>query len=102
MIDPTISGRFGKMAMRITYTTFNGKIFSETRNGVQSDYLTDTSGNPIGFMNAAHEVWSGWQSWGCGNGAPSTEFENDTSQSTAERTDTKILNSIINHLEESR
>jgi RHS repeat-associated protein len=60
------------MAMAVTYTNFNGRIVSETRNGVHSDYLPDTNGNTIGLMNAAHVITDTWQYWPYGEVASRT------------------------------
>jgi RHS repeat-associated protein len=51
------------MALAVTYTNFNGRIVSETRNGVHSDYLRSTNANTIGLVNAAHVITDTWIYW---------------------------------------
>jgi hypothetical protein len=98
------------MAMAVTFTTFNGRIVSETRNGVHGDYLTNTSGNTIGLWNAVIADSSGERSWSGGSSSPFRGFEipnpqeggDRTETATAEVTETMICNSLLRDLEEMR
>ena len=38
------------MAMKVTYTTINGEIISENRNGVERDYVPDPLGSTLALL----------------------------------------------------
>lgn len=51
------------MAMSVVYSTFCGMVVSETRSGVESDYISDTLGSTIGLMDSAGTMTDRWEYW---------------------------------------
>jgi len=51
------------MALSIIYSNFCGMVVSETRNGVESDYISDTLGSTIGLMDSAGAMTDRWEYW---------------------------------------
>jgi RHS repeat-associated protein len=51
------------MAMTVTYTTINGQILSENRNGVKSDYIPDPLGSTAALVNASHTITDTFSWW---------------------------------------
>jgi RHS repeat-associated protein len=51
------------MPMAVTYTTLDGEIISETRNGVESDYLPDPLGNTVALTNSSQAKTDTWTFW---------------------------------------
>jgi len=49
--------------MSVAYTTINGDIVSEKRNGVPSDYIPDDLGSTIGLLSDTHQVIDTWTYW---------------------------------------
>jgi hypothetical protein len=49
--------------MSVAYTTINGEIVSEKRNGVPSDYIPDDLGSTIGLLSDTHQVIDTWTYW---------------------------------------
>ena len=52
-----------KMTMAVVYSNFCGMVVSETRNGVESDYISDPLGSNIGLMNSAGAMTDRWEYW---------------------------------------
>ena len=50
------------MAMKVVYTTINGVIVQEDRNGVQRNYIPDPFGNTIALTDAttSTDTWTYW------------------------------------------
>jgi len=51
------------MAMSVVYSNFCGRVVSETRGGVESDYVSDPLGSTIGLMNSAGTMTDRWEYW---------------------------------------
>ncbi len=51
------------MAMSVVYSNFGGMVVSETRGGVESDYLHDTLGSTIGLMGSTGTMTDRWEYW---------------------------------------
>src|ERR1035438_149168 len=51
------------MTMSAVYSTFCGMVVSETRNGVESDYVCDTLGSTIGLMDSTGTLTDRWEYW---------------------------------------
>jgi hypothetical protein len=51
------------MAMPVVYSNFCGRVVSETRGGVESDYVSDPLGSTIGLMNSAGTMTDRWEYW---------------------------------------
>jgi len=51
------------MAMSVVYSNFCGRVVSENRGGVISDYVSDTLGNTIGLMDSAGAMTDRWEYW---------------------------------------
>ena len=49
--------------MSVVYSNFCGMVVSETRNGVDSDYVCDTLGSTIGLLNSAGTMTDRWEYW---------------------------------------
>jgi len=49
--------------MSVAYTTINGKIVSEKRNGVPSDYIPDALGSTIALLSDTHQITDSWTYW---------------------------------------
>jgi len=49
--------------MSVAYTTINGQIVSEKRNGVPSDYIPDAVGSTIALLNDTHQITDRWTYW---------------------------------------
>jgi len=49
--------------MSVAYTTINGKIVSEKRNGVPSDYIPDALGSTIALLSDTHQITDKWTYW---------------------------------------
>src|SRR5476649_2531057 len=54
------------MAMSVTYTTINGQIVYENRNGVQRHYVPDTQGSTIALMDSTRSVTDTYAYWPLG------------------------------------
>jgi hypothetical protein len=50
-------------ALSVIYSNFCGMVVSETRNGVESDYVPDTLGSTIGLMGADGTMTDRWEYW---------------------------------------
>ena len=51
------------MAMKVCYTTFDGEIVSENRNGVMRDYVPDPLGSTVALLDntqAQSDTFSYW------------------------------------------
>src|ERR1700733_8672738 len=64
------------MAMTVTYTTFNGQIVYENRNGTESYYAPDTLGSTAALVSEAGVVPDTFTYW------PYGEIQNRTGSST--------------------
>ena len=51
------------MAMSVVYSNFCGMVVSETRGGVESDYVHDTLGSTIGLMDNTGSMTDRWEYW---------------------------------------
>jgi RHS repeat-associated protein len=51
------------MPMKVTYTTLDGEIVSETRNGVVSDYIPDPLGSTAKLVNTSMQVTDTYAYW---------------------------------------
>jgi len=51
------------MTLAVVYSNFGGMVVSETRGGVESDYICDTLGSTIGLMNSAGTMTDRWEYW---------------------------------------
>ena len=51
------------MAMSVVYSNFCGMVVSETRGGVESDYVHDTLGSTIGLMDNTGTLTDRWEYW---------------------------------------
>jgi len=49
--------------MSVAYTTINGQIVSENRNGVPSDYIPDALGSTIALLSDTHQITDSWTYW---------------------------------------
>jgi hypothetical protein len=49
--------------MSVSYTTINGEIVSENRNGVPSDYIPDALGSTIALLSDTHQITDTWTYW---------------------------------------
>jgi hypothetical protein len=49
--------------MSVSYTTINGEIVSENRNGVPSDYIPDALGSTIALLSDTHQITDSWTYW---------------------------------------
>ena len=49
--------------MSVAYTTINGQIVSEKRNGVPSDYIPDALGSTIALLSDTHQITDTWTYW---------------------------------------
>jgi RHS repeat-associated protein len=49
--------------MSVAYTTINGQIVSEKRNGVPSDYIPDALGSTIALLSDTHQITDRWTYW---------------------------------------
>ena len=47
----------------VNYTTMNGRIVGENRNGVKSDYMSDPLGNTIGLLDESGTRTDTWTYW---------------------------------------
>jgi len=47
----------------VAYTTINGQIVSEKRNGVPSDYIPDALGSTIALLSDTHQITDKWTYW---------------------------------------
>src|SRR5471030_2003064 len=63
------------MAMSVTYTTINGQIVYENRNGVQRHYVPDTLGSTIALMDSTGTITDTYTYW------PFGEIRNHTGPS---------------------
>jgi len=50
-------------AMSVAYTTINGEIVLEKRNGVPSDYIPDALGSTIALLSGTHQITDSWTYW---------------------------------------
>src|SRR5471030_1586651 len=64
------------MAMSVTYTSINGQIVYENRNGVQRHYVADTQGSTIALMDDTGTITDTYEYW------PFGEIRNHTGTST--------------------
>src|SRR5471030_2184430 len=64
------------MAMSVTYTSINGQIVYENRNGVQRHYVADTQGSTIALMDDTGTITDTYDYW------PFGEMRNHTGTST--------------------
>lgn len=51
------------MAMSVVYSNSFGMVVSETRNGVESDYVQDTLGSTIGLLDVTGTLVDRWEYW---------------------------------------
>src|SRR5580700_1431914 len=51
------------MALSVVYSNFCGRVVSETRGGVESDYISDPLGSTIGLMDSAGTMTDRWEYW---------------------------------------
>jgi RHS repeat-associated protein len=51
------------MAMSVVYSNFCGMVVSETRGGVESDYVSDPLGSTVGLMNSVGTMTDRWEYW---------------------------------------
>jgi RHS repeat-associated protein len=49
--------------MIVSYLTVNGQIISETRDGVESDYISDPSGSTIALTDASGNITDTFEYW---------------------------------------
>jgi hypothetical protein len=63
------------MSMTVTYTTFNGQIISENRDGVIRDYVPDADGNTVALADETGSIADSWTYW------PYGEVQNHTGPS---------------------
>ena len=49
--------------MSVVYSNFAGRVVSETRNGVESNYISDPLGSTISLMNSAGVMTDRWEYW---------------------------------------
>jgi len=49
--------------LSVAYTTINGEIVSEKRNGVPSDYIPDALGSTIALLSDTHQITDTWTYW---------------------------------------
>ncbi len=52
--------------MSVVYSNAFGRLVSETRSGVESDYLSDTLGSTIGLVNSTGVMTDRWEYWPLG------------------------------------
>jgi RHS repeat-associated protein len=67
------------MAMSVVYTNFCGMLVSETRNGVEADYVPDTLGSTAALVDNTQTITVRWEYWPYGEvskrtGASLTRF----------------------------
>ncbi len=67
------------MAMSVVYTNFCGMIVSETRGGVERDYVPDTLGSTAALVDETQTITDRWEYWPYGevsqrSGASGTPF----------------------------
>ena len=67
------------MAASVVYTVWDGQIVSESRGGVESDYVPDPLGNTVALVNSSHAITDTWTYWpygeiGVHNGSSITPF----------------------------
>ena len=60
------------MALSVVYSNFGGRVVSETRNGVESNYVSDPLGSTIGLMDSAGAMTDRWTYWPYGEVATRT------------------------------
>jgi RHS repeat-associated protein len=63
----------------VSYLTIGGEIISETRSGVESDYVPDSLGSTIALLNSSQTITDTWTYWPYGEvqartGTNSTPF----------------------------
>ena len=51
------------MTLAVVYSNFCGMVVSETRNGVESDYVCDAQGSTIGLLDASGAMTDRWEYW---------------------------------------
>lgn len=51
------------MAMSVVYTNFCGMIVSETRGGVERDYVPDTLGSTAALVDSSQTITDRWEYW---------------------------------------
>ena len=51
------------MTLSVVYSNFCGMVVSDTRNGVESDYVYDTLDSTIGLLNSAGTMTDRWEYW---------------------------------------
>ncbi len=51
------------MSMSVVYTNFCGMIVSETRGGVERDYVPDTSGSTAALVDSTQTITDRWEYW---------------------------------------
>jgi hypothetical protein len=64
------------MAMSVVYTVWEGRVVSENRGGVESDYIPDPLGNTIALVSDTHSITDTWLFW------PYGEIQSHSGQST--------------------
>jgi RHS repeat-associated protein len=47
----------------VSYLTIGGEIISETRSGVESDYVPDSLGSTIALLNSSQTITDTWTYW---------------------------------------
>ncbi len=67
------------MAMSVVYTNFCGMLVSETRGGVERDYVPDTLGSTAALVDSSQTITDRWEYWPYGEvsqraGAHPTSF----------------------------
>jgi RHS repeat-associated protein len=50
-------------ALSVIYSNFCGMVVSETRSGVESDYISDPLGSTIGLMGSTGTMTDRWEYW---------------------------------------
>jgi RHS repeat-associated protein len=50
-------------ALSVIYSNFCGMVVSETRSGVESDYVSGTLGSTIGLMGSTGTLTDRWEYW---------------------------------------
>ncbi|HEV2474069.1 MAG TPA: RHS repeat-associated core domain-containing protein [Chthonomonadales bacterium] len=55
-----------------TYTTVNGRILSENRNGVTTDYVPDALGSTVALLGAGQSIQATYSYWPYGSDNAST------------------------------
>lgn len=51
------------MAMSVVYTNFCGMVVSETRSGVERDYVPDTLGSTAALVDNSESITDRWEYW---------------------------------------